>query len=44
MDRRKFIKSSVVGAAGLAAAPGIFAEEVRAGVILSGAVPTDGKA
>ncbi len=44
MDRRKFIKSSVVGAAGLAAVPGIFAEEVRAGVILSGAVPTDGKA
>ena len=44
MDRRKFIKSSVVGAAGLAAAPGIFAEEVRAGVILSGAVPNDGKA
>ena len=44
MDRRKFIKSSVIGAAGLAAAPGIFAEEVRAGVILSGAVPTDGKA
>ena len=44
MDRRKFIKSSVVGAAGLAAAPGLFAEEVRAGVILSGAVPTDGKA
>ena len=44
MDRRKFIKSSVVGAAGLAAAPGIFAEEVRAGVILSGSVPTDGKA
>lgn len=44
MDRRKFIKSSVVGAAGLAAAPGIFAEEVRSGVILSGAVPTDGKA
>lgn len=44
MDRRKFIKSSVVGAAGLAAAPGIFAEKVRAGVILSGAVPTDGKA
>ena len=44
MDRRKFIKSSVVGAAGLAAVPGLFAEEVRAGVILSGAVPTDGKA
>ncbi len=44
MDRRKFIKSSVVGAAGLAAAPGLLAEEVRAGVILSGAVPTDGKA
>lgn len=43
MDRRKFIKSSVVGAAGLAAVPGLFAEEVRAGVILSGAVPTDGK-
>lgn len=44
MDRRKFIKSSVVGAVGLAAAPGLLAEEVRAGVILSGAVPTDGKA
>ena len=44
MDRRKFIKSSVVGAAGLAAVTGLFAEEVRAGVILSGAVPTDGKA
>ena len=44
MDRRKFIKSSVVGAAGLATAPGLLAQEVRAGVILPGAVPTDGKA
>ena len=44
MDRRKFIKSSVVSAAGLAAAPGLLAQEVRAGVILPGAVPTDGKA
>ncbi len=44
MDRREFIKSSAVTVAGLAAAPGLFAQEVHAGVILPGAVPTDGKA
>ena len=44
MDRRKFIKSSVIAAASLAAAPRLLAEDVTAGVILPGAVPTDGKA
>lgn len=44
MDRRKFIKSSLLGAAGLVAAPELLAQEVRAGVILPGAVSSDGKA
>ena len=44
MDRRKFIKTSIIASAGLAATPDLLAEEVRAGVILPGALPTDGKA
>ena len=44
MDRRKFIKTTVIGAAGLAAAPGLLAEDVQPGTIQSGSVPTDGKA
>ena len=44
MDRRKFIKSSLIGAAGLAVGPGLLAEDVQPGSILSGAVSTDGKA
>lgn len=41
MDRRKFIKASLVGAV---AAPELLAQEVRAGVILPGAVSEDGRA
>lgn len=44
MDRRKFIKSSIIGAASLAMAPDYFAQDVRAGVIVPGSVYTDGKA
>ena len=44
MDRRKFIKSSIIASAGLAATPELLAQEVRAGVILPGAVSVDGKA
>ena len=44
MDRRKFIKSSLIGAAGLAVGPGLLAEDVQAGSILSGVVSSDGKA
>ena len=44
MDRRKFIKSSIIGAASIAAVPEIIAQEVRAGVIVPGAVSIDGKA
>ena len=43
MDRRKFIKASALSAAGLAISSSLIAEEVRSGVILSGAIPTDGK-
>lgn len=44
MDRRKFLKASTLAAAGVAAAPELLAQEVRAGVILPGAVGIDGKA
>ena len=44
MDRRHFLGKAAAVAAGLAAAPSVLAEEVKAGVILPGAVPTDGKA
>ena len=43
MDRRKFLKASVLEAAGLAVAPAMLAQEVRAGVIVPGEVYTDGK-
>ena len=44
MDRRKFIKASVAGAASMAAMPSALAQEVRAGVIIPGEVATDGRA
>ena len=44
MDRRKFIKSSLIGATGLAVAPEMVAQDVSAGVIVPGAVSSDGKA
>lgn len=44
MDRRKFIQSSLLSAAGLAFAPELLAQAVQPGVILPGAIPTDGKA
>lgn len=45
MDRRKFIQSSLLGAAGLVVAPELLAQDiVNPGVIVPGAKPTDGKA
>ena len=44
MDRREFIKSAAWGAAGLAVAPELLAQDVRPGSIIPGAVSTDGKA
>ena len=44
MDRRKFIKSSLIGATGIAVAPEMIAQDVSAGVIVPGAVSSDGKA
>ena len=44
MDRRKFIKSSLIGAAGVAAAPQLMAEDVYAGTLVSGTKSHDGKA
>ena len=44
MDRRKFIKSSILGTASLVLAPDYFGQDVRAGVIVPGSVYSDGKA
>ncbi len=43
MDRRNFLQSAALSAAGIAISPSLLAEEVKAGVILPGAIPTDGK-
>ena len=43
MDRRKFIKNAALSAAGLALSQSLLAEESRAGAIISGSIPTDGK-
>ena len=43
MDRRKFLKDAALSAAGLALSQSLLAEESRAGAIISGAIPTDGK-
>ena len=43
MDRRKFLRTTALSAAGLALTPSLFAEDVKPGAILSGTFATDGK-
>jgi len=43
MDRRKFIKSSVFTAAGIVAGKELLAQDVVAGIVIPGAVSSDGK-
>lgn len=44
MDRRKFLKAGLAGAAGVASAPAMIAQEMRAGVVVPIVAATDGRA